>query len=105
MPGPSHVGILRNERAGQKAKPGAETFQFEVPLTLRRAKSIISTLIDKYTVMASPKIKNHGKTWETLATVGPIPRHLERAEAFAQFRLTIRHNVFGSIPPMDWPGC
>ncbi|GFY02431.1 reverse transcriptase [Trichonephila clavipes] len=34
------------------------------------------------------KAKSFGKAWETLATVGPIPMHLERAEAVAHFCLT-----------------
>ncbi|GFX40679.1 hypothetical protein TNCV_1218021 [Trichonephila clavipes] len=34
--------------------------------------------------------------WETLATVmGPIPRHLERAEAVARFFLTTGHDFLG----------
>ncbi|GFU15775.1 amine oxidase A [Trichonephila clavipes] len=43
----SHVGIPGNGRVDQKAKPGAESTQLEVSLTLRRAKSVISTYIDK----------------------------------------------------------
>ncbi|GFV15859.1 reverse transcriptase [Trichonephila clavipes] len=77
---PSHVGIPGNERADQKAKQGVESTQPEVPLTLKRAKIIISTHIDKYTAMTQ-KTNSFGKPWKTLATVSPIPRHLERAEA------------------------
>ncbi|GFV89136.1 reverse transcriptase [Trichonephila clavipes] len=33
--------------------------------------------------------------WETLATVCLIPRHLERAEAVARFRLTTGHDFWG----------
>ncbi|GFV89228.1 reverse transcriptase [Trichonephila clavipes] len=51
-------------------------------------------VIDKYTVMTQ-KTKNFGKPWGTLATVGPIPRHLERAEAVARFRLTTGHDFLG----------
>ncbi|GFW08450.1 reverse transcriptase [Trichonephila clavipes] len=91
---PSHVGTPGNERANQKAKQGAESIQPEVPLTLRSSKSIFSTHIDKYTVM-TPKTKSFGKPWETLTTVGPIPRHLERAEAVARFRLTNEHDFSG----------
>ncbi|GFV42204.1 reverse transcriptase [Trichonephila clavipes] len=36
-----------------------------------------------------------GKPWETLATLGPIPRHVERAEAVARFRLTSGHDFSG----------
>ncbi|GFW34752.1 reverse transcriptase [Trichonephila clavipes] len=38
------------------------------------------------------KTKSFGKPWETLPTVGPILRHLERTEAVAYFRLTIGHD-------------
>ncbi|GFW51362.1 reverse transcriptase [Trichonephila clavipes] len=38
------------------------------------------------------KTKSLGKPWKTLATVGPIPRHLERVEAIARFRLTTEHD-------------
>ncbi|GFW01866.1 hypothetical protein TNCV_3028371 [Trichonephila clavipes] len=51
-------------RTDQKAKQGAKSSQPEVPLTLRQAKSIISTYIDKYTIVIS-KAKNFGKSWET----------------------------------------
>ncbi|GFV35502.1 uncharacterized protein TNCV_3205331 [Trichonephila clavipes] len=67
----SHVGIPGNERANQKAKQGTESTQPEVPLTLRRAKSIISTHIDKYTAMTQ-KTKSFGKPWET-GHCGPNP--------------------------------
>ncbi|GFY15419.1 reverse transcriptase [Trichonephila clavipes] len=60
---PSHVGIPSNERANKKAKQGVESTQPEAPLTLRRAKSIISTLIDKYNAMAMKT--SFGKPWET----------------------------------------
>ncbi|GFX53307.1 transposable element Tcb1 transposase [Trichonephila clavipes] len=80
------VGIPGREKADKKPKQGAESSQVEVPLTLRRAKSIISTHSDKYTAM-TPKPKNHGKPWETTTPVGPIPRNLERAEVVARFRL------------------
>ncbi|GFY33302.1 reverse transcriptase [Trichonephila clavipes] len=41
------------------------------------------------------KTKSFGKPWGTLATVGSIPRHLERAEAVARFRLTAGHDFLG----------
>ncbi|GFX63336.1 reverse transcriptase [Trichonephila clavipes] len=84
---PSHVGVPGNERADQKAKQRAKSTQPEVPLTLRRTKNIISTYIDKYTAMTQ-KMKSFGKPWETLAVVGPIPRHVDRAMGVACFRLT-----------------
>ncbi|GFV44667.1 DDE_3 domain-containing protein [Trichonephila clavipes] len=62
---PSHVGIPGNKRAYQTAKQGAESTQPEVPLTLRRAKSVISVHIDKYTAMTQ-KTKSFGKPWETV---------------------------------------
>ncbi|GFU70234.1 uncharacterized protein TNCV_903761 [Trichonephila clavipes] len=43
-----------------------------------------------------------GKPWETLAPVGPIPRHLERAEAVARFRLTTGHDFLGVY--LHWLG-
>ncbi|GFX21132.1 transposable element Tcb1 transposase [Trichonephila clavipes] len=91
---PSHIGIPSNERADQKAKQGAESTQPEVPLTLRRAKNTNSTHIDKYTAMTQ-KRKSFGKPWETLTTLGPIPRHLEGAEAVARFLLTTRQDFLG----------
>ncbi|GFS68122.1 uncharacterized protein TNCV_438831 [Trichonephila clavipes] len=92
---PSHVGTPSNERVNQKAKQGVESTHLEVPLTLRRAKSIISTHIVKYTALTPKKMKGFGKPRETLATVGPIPRHLERAKAVARFRLTIVQDFLG----------
>ncbi|GFT58497.1 hypothetical protein TNCV_1249871 [Trichonephila clavipes] len=47
----SHVESPGNEMADQKAKHGAESSQPEVPSTLRRTKSIISTFIGKYTIV------------------------------------------------------
>ncbi|GFW45648.1 uncharacterized protein TNCV_3245861 [Trichonephila clavipes] len=55
---------------------------------------IISTCIDKYTAMTQ-KTKSFGKPWETLTNVGPIPWHLERAEAVAHLRLTTGHDFLG----------
>ncbi|GFX00207.1 hypothetical protein TNCV_296961 [Trichonephila clavipes] len=40
-------------------------------------------------------MKSFGKPWETLATVGPIPKHLERAEAVARFFLTTGYDFLG----------
>ncbi|GFV88051.1 hypothetical protein TNCV_3242011 [Trichonephila clavipes] len=54
-----------NERANQKAKQGAKSTQSEVLLTLRRAKSLISTYISKYTAMTQ-KTKSFEKPWEIL---------------------------------------
>ncbi|GFV99472.1 uncharacterized protein TNCV_5078361 [Trichonephila clavipes] len=98
---PSHVGIPSNERADQNAKQGAESSQPEVSLPLRRAKSIISTFIDKYTTVAQ-KTKSYGKPWETLTTVGTIPRHLERANAVARFHLTTGHEFLAVY--LHWLG-
>ncbi|GFY17745.1 uncharacterized protein TNCV_1074801 [Trichonephila clavipes] len=72
---PSRVGIPDNKRARQKVKQGAESTQPEVPLTLRRSKSVISSHIDKYTAITQ-NTKSFRKPIETLATVGPMPRHL-----------------------------
>ncbi|GFX71052.1 reverse transcriptase [Trichonephila clavipes] len=69
-------------------------------LTLRRARNI-SIYIDKHTAM-TPKMKSFGKPWETLAPVGPIPRHLQRVEAIARFRLTTGHDFFGVY--LHWLG-
>ncbi|GFS97500.1 uncharacterized protein TNCV_4262781 [Trichonephila clavipes] len=85
----SHFGIPGNERADQKAKQGAESTEPEVPLTLRRAKSIISTHI-----AMTQKTTSFGKPWETLVSVVPIPRHLNGAESVARFRLTAGHDFF-----------
>ncbi|GFU33418.1 reverse transcriptase [Trichonephila clavipes] len=65
----SHVGIPGNERANQKANQEAESTQPQVLLILRRAKSII--------ILG--------------ATGDPIPRHMERAETAARFRVTTGH--------------
>ncbi|GFU55990.1 reverse transcriptase [Trichonephila clavipes] len=89
----STFGLPGNERADQKAKQGAKLSQQEVSLTLRRAKSIISTFIDKYTTV---KQKNQ-EPWKIPATVDPISRHLERAKAVACFRLTTGHDFLEYI--------
>ncbi|GFV36383.1 reverse transcriptase [Trichonephila clavipes] len=39
--------------------------------------------------------KSFGKSWDTLDTVGAMPRHLERAEAVTRFRVTTGHGVLG----------
>ncbi|GFS98440.1 uncharacterized protein TNCV_3478361 [Trichonephila clavipes] len=83
----SRFGIPGNERADQKAKQGAESTEPEVPLTLRRAKSIISTHI-----AMTQKTTSFGKPWETLVSVVPIPWHLVGAESVARFRLTAGHD-------------
>ncbi|GFY29482.1 reverse transcriptase [Trichonephila clavipes] len=84
-----------------EAKQGAESTQPEVPLALGRAKSIISTHIDKYTAMIQ-KTKSFEKPWETLATVSPILRHLKRAEAVARFHPTTGHDLLGVY--LHWLG-
>ncbi|GFW02144.1 reverse transcriptase [Trichonephila clavipes] len=84
----SHVGIPGNIRAKQGVGSS------EVPLTLRGAKSIIATYIDKC-IASTQKSKSPVKSWETTASVGPVPRHLERAETVASFRLTRVHEFFG----------
>ncbi|GFT34351.1 reverse transcriptase [Trichonephila clavipes] len=81
---PSHVGIPGNERANQKAKQGAESTQPEVPLTLRRAKSIISTHIDQY-IAITQKAKSFGKPSGTLATVGLIQSTWREPRLFPAF--------------------
>ncbi|GFU07437.1 reverse transcriptase [Trichonephila clavipes] len=48
------------------------------------------------------KTKSFGKPWETLATVGSIPRHLERSEAVVLFRITTGHNFLGVY--LHWLG-
>ncbi|GFU68140.1 hypothetical protein TNCV_248041 [Trichonephila clavipes] len=38
------------------------------------------------------KTKSFGKSWDTLATIGSIPRYLERAEAVVRFCQTSGHD-------------
>ncbi|GFT26469.1 uncharacterized protein TNCV_3603331 [Trichonephila clavipes] len=85
--------MLGHERTDQKAKQEAEVTQTEVLLTLRRAKSIISTYIDKYTAMTqkTKRLESHGKVWPLWAN----PKALERAKAVALFRLTTGHKFLG----------
>ncbi|GFV49403.1 uncharacterized protein TNCV_1265321 [Trichonephila clavipes] len=78
-------------RADQKAKQGAESSQPKGLFTLRRAKSIISTFIEKYSIVTK-NTKILGKPWKTLITMDEIPRQLERAEAVACFCLTTGHD-------------
>ncbi|GFU54159.1 reverse transcriptase [Trichonephila clavipes] len=66
---PRHVGIPDNDRADQNAKQGAESSQPEVPLTFRRAKSIIFKFVDKYTIVAQ-KINCLGKSWKNSGHCG-----------------------------------
>ncbi|GFV49146.1 reverse transcriptase [Trichonephila clavipes] len=61
----------------------------------------ISTSIDKYTSVTQ-KTKSLGKRQEILVNVGPIPRHPERAEAVARFRLTTGHDFLGVY--LHWLG-
>ncbi|GFU69625.1 reverse transcriptase [Trichonephila clavipes] len=81
---------------GLTKKPSRERsrLNWKSPLTLRRTKNIIFTHIGKYTLMTQ-KTKSFVKPWETLATVGPIPRHLERAETVARFRVTTGRDFLG----------
>ncbi|GFX65039.1 reverse transcriptase [Trichonephila clavipes] len=66
-----------------------------------RNKWVISLIFEdemksmSYELSARTKKTSFGKAWETLATVGPIPRHLERSEAVACFRLTTGHDFLG----------
>ncbi|GFW54206.1 hypothetical protein TNCV_4372801 [Trichonephila clavipes] len=50
----------------------------------------------------TPKTKSFGKLWETLASVGPILRLLERAETVARFRLTTGRDFLGVY--LHWLG-
>ncbi|GFT52160.1 uncharacterized protein TNCV_4493811 [Trichonephila clavipes] len=87
------VGSPGNETADQKANQGVESTQAEVSMTLRRAKSIISTHIDKYTAMTQNE-----KFWKAMRNSDhcvPIPKHLERADAVVLFRLTTGHVFLG----------
>jgi hypothetical protein len=88
---PSHVGICGNEHADRKAKQGAESAQPPTPMTLSRAKSLINSTIN-YITGKTLKLQSIGKRWEGLATEGPIPANLERAEAVARFRLLTGHD-------------
>ncbi|GFX78292.1 uncharacterized protein TNCV_5136391 [Trichonephila clavipes] len=87
--------------ANPKAKKGLKPSHPEVLLILRIAKSLISTYIDKCTAMTQ-NTKSLGKPWETPTTVGPIPRHLERAEVIAHFHLTTEHDFLGVY--LHWLG-
>ncbi|GFX78509.1 uncharacterized protein TNCV_29491 [Trichonephila clavipes] len=71
----------------EPTKPSREK---EVLLTLSRAESIVTTCIDKCND-TTQNTKSHGGPWDTLATVGAIPRHLEKAEVVSRFCLTIGH--------------
>ena len=62
---------------------------------------MIITYVNKSSLTAQ-RDESLGKRWETLATVGPIPRHLERAEAVARFRLTTGHDFLGVY--LHWLG-
>ncbi|GFT67137.1 hypothetical protein TNCV_782921 [Trichonephila clavipes] len=73
---PSHVGISSNMRDDQKAKQEAEWSHTKVPVNLRKAKNIMFTYIEKH-IAITQNTKSRRKPWETLATVGPISRHLD----------------------------
>ncbi|GFX79608.1 DUF4371 domain-containing protein [Trichonephila clavipes] len=64
----------------------------EKEIDLKKIVSLTTYGAPKYD---KKKTKSVGKLRETLATVGPIPRHLERAEADARFRLTTGHDLLG----------
>ncbi|GFU37469.1 reverse transcriptase [Trichonephila clavipes] len=83
---PSHVGI--SSAMTDPAKAGSRVVSTGSPLDAQ--ESIISTHIDKYNTMTQKP-----RALETVATVEPIPRHLERAEAVARFRLTIGQDFLG----------
>ncbi|GFT68955.1 reverse transcriptase [Trichonephila clavipes] len=84
-------------------KPSRERSRFnrKSPLPSEGKKNINSTHIDKYAAMTQ-KMKSFGKPWETLTNVGPIPRHLERAEAVARFHLTTGQDFLGVY--LHWLG-
>ncbi|GFX67638.1 uncharacterized protein TNCV_3933801 [Trichonephila clavipes] len=86
-----HAGIKGNE-----SRPKSATWSRVVSTgsSLDSQKSITSTYIEKCTVFTQ-NTKRHGESWETLAAVGPIPRHLERTEAVGRYRLTTGHDFLG----------
>ncbi|GFW25637.1 hypothetical protein TNCV_1308981 [Trichonephila clavipes] len=81
-----------------------ESCFYNSTMTLRSAKNIIFTYIDKCTVL-TPKHKRREKPNEPQATVRSIPKHLERAKAVARFCLSHRIWHLGVLPPLSWPGC
>ncbi|GFT39220.1 reverse transcriptase [Trichonephila clavipes] len=87
----SHLGVSGNE-SRPRGQAGSRVIPTGSPLD--SPKSIISTSIDKYTALTQ-KTKSLRKPWETLATVDPIPRYVERAEVVAHFRLTTGHDFLG----------
>ncbi|GFV05409.1 reverse transcriptase [Trichonephila clavipes] len=79
-----------NQRVDQKAKQGAESSQVKVSLTLRRAKSMINTCIDKCTVMIQ-KTKSLVMPWRNPGHCGSFPEASGESRGRSRFRLTTRH--------------
>ncbi|GFY02614.1 hypothetical protein TNCV_3504941 [Trichonephila clavipes] len=79
----SHVGIPGNERADQKAKQEAESTQPEVPLTLRRAKNIIST----------HKNEEFSKAMGNSGYCGPNPEAPGESRHCCQLSPNYRHDI------------
>ncbi|GFU74909.1 reverse transcriptase [Trichonephila clavipes] len=52
--------------------------------------------------MYANKTKNLEKSWETLTTAGPIPKHMESVDAVGRFHLTTGHDVLGVY--LHWLG-
>ncbi|GFV76154.1 hypothetical protein TNCV_4672431 [Trichonephila clavipes] len=71
--------ISENERTDQKANQGTKSSQPGDFFILRRAKSLVSTYIYKYTAPAH-KVKSLGKPWENLVNLGPFRRHLGKLQ-------------------------
>ncbi|GFT68269.1 reverse transcriptase [Trichonephila clavipes] len=72
----------------------AELISYGGTGVLQGPKCIIFTCIVKCTSMTHNS-KSLGKSWETLAAVGPIQRHLWRTETVDLFRLTTGHDFLG----------
>ncbi|GFT32410.1 reverse transcriptase [Trichonephila clavipes] len=64
----------------------------------------LSSTVERESPLCLPECKKEEfcKPWKTLATVGQIPRYLERAEAIARFRLSTEHDFLGVY--LHWLG-
>ncbi|GFV97804.1 uncharacterized protein TNCV_2021191 [Trichonephila clavipes] len=80
---------------------GAELSEPEVPLILRRANSIISPYLNKYTAVTK-NIRILKNAMGNPGTVGPSPSHLERVEAVVRFRLITGHSFLRGY--LQWLG-